>query len=59
MNCPEFDVCADILCLFSFASIVLILKVLMVQQSLDKPFTGGLGSYKLYVLVAHHVSYSE
>ncbi|KAL7505454.1 hypothetical protein ACHAXN_006569 [Cyclotella atomus] len=39
----------------SFASIVLILKVLMVQQSLDKPFTGGLGSYKLYVLVAHHI----
>ena len=28
----------------------------MVQQGLDKPFTGGLGSYKLYVLVAHHVS---
>jgi hypothetical protein len=42
---------------FSFAPIVLVLKVLMVQQGLDKPFTGGLGSYKLYVLVAHHVSY--
>lgn len=27
----------------------------MSQQSLDTPFTGGLGSYKLYVLVAYHV----
>lgn len=43
----------------SFAPIVLILKVLMVQQGLDKPFTGGLGSYKLYVLVAHHVSFNQ
>eukprot|EP00804_Cyclotella_cryptica_P022221 CCRYP_020338-RB/>CCRYP_020338-RB protein AED:0.01 eAED:0.01 QI:332/1/1/1/1/0.75/4/1621/808 len=42
---------------YSFAPIVLVLKVVMVQQGLDKPFTGGLGSYKLYVLVAHHVSY--
>jgi hypothetical protein len=40
---------------FSFASVVLLLKVVSVQQGLDKPFTGGLGSYKLYVLVAHHV----
>jgi DNA polymerase sigma len=39
----------------SFAPIVLILKVLMAQQDLDKPFTGGLGSYKLYVLVAYHI----
>lgn len=43
----------------SFAPIVLVLKVLMVQQGLDKPFTGGLGSYKLYVLVAHHVSHYQ
>ena len=28
----------------------------MTQQGLDKPFTVGLGSYKLYVLVAYHVS---
>jgi len=41
--------------LFSFAPIVLILKVIMAQQDLDKPFTGGLGSYKLYVLVAYHI----
>jgi hypothetical protein len=27
----------------------------MNQQGLDKPFTGGLGSYKLYVLVAYHI----
>ena len=40
----------------SFAPVVLFLKVLLMQQDLDKPFTGGLGSYKLYVLVAHHVS---
>jgi len=25
------------------------------QQDLDKPFTGGLGSYKLYVMVAYHL----
>ena len=36
--------------------VVLLLKVVMTQQGLDKPFTGGLGSYKLYVLVAYHVS---
>ena len=41
---------------FSFSPVVLLLKVLLSQQALDKPFTGGLGSYKLYVLVAHHVS---
>jgi DNA polymerase sigma len=40
----------------SFAPIVVFLKILLGQQELDKPFTGGLGSYKLYVLVAHHVS---
>ena len=41
---------------FSFSPVVLMLKVIMSQQGLDKPFTGGLGSYKLYVLVAYHVS---
>jgi hypothetical protein len=39
----------------SFAPVVLLLKVVMSQQGLDKPFTGGLGSYKLYVLVAYHI----
>lgn len=39
----------------SFAIVVLFLKVLLNQQGLDKPFTGGLGSFKLYVLVASHV----
>lgn len=38
----------------SFATVVLFLKILLQQTSLDKPFTGGLGSYKLYVLVANH-----
>jgi hypothetical protein len=40
----------------SFATVVLFLKILLNQQGLDKPFTGGLGSYKLYVMVCHHVS---
>jgi hypothetical protein len=40
---------------FSFAVVVLLLKVLLAQQGLDKPFTGGLGSFKLYVLVANHI----
>lgn len=39
----------------SFSIVVLFLKILLTQQSLDTPFTGGLGSYKLYVLVAHHI----
>ena len=43
-----------ILC--SFAPVVIVLKILLNQQGLDKPFSGGLGSYKLYVLVASHVS---
>jgi hypothetical protein len=43
-----------ILVAFSFAVVVLLLKVLLAQQGLDKPFTGGLGSFKLYVLVANH-----
>jgi hypothetical protein len=32
------------------------MKVLLSQHALDKPFSGGLGSFKLYVLVASHVS---
>jgi hypothetical protein len=43
------------LLLHSFATVILVLKVLLAQQDLDKPFTGGLGSYKLYVLLAHHL----
>ena len=39
----------------SFAPVVLLLKIILYQTELDKPFTGGLGSYKLYVLVAHHL----
>jgi hypothetical protein len=41
--------------LSSFSTVVLFLKVLLNQQRLDTPFTGGLGSYKLYVLVAFHI----
>eukprot|EP00977_Amphora_coffeiformis_P012005 scaffold2954_cov171-Amphora_coffeaeformis.AAC.7 len=40
----------------SFAPVVLALKVIMGQQNLDTPFNGGLGSYKLYVLVASHIA---
>jgi len=39
----------------SFSTLVVFLKVLLGQQGLDKPFTGGLGSYCLYVLVASHL----
>jgi hypothetical protein len=31
------------------------LKIYLYQLSLDKPFTGGLGSFKLYLLIAKHV----
>jgi len=41
----------------SFPIIVVFLKVLLNQQGLDKPFTGGLGSYALYVLVASHIDH--
>ncbi|OEU22309.1 hypothetical protein FRACYDRAFT_232464 [Fragilariopsis cylindrus CCMP1102] len=41
----------------SFSIIVVLLKVLLSQQGLDKPFTGGLGSYALYVLVASHIEH--
>lgn len=30
-------------------------KVFMRQRGLDKPFTGGLGSFKLYALIAAHL----
>lgn len=39
----------------SFAPVVLALKVVLQQTNLDEPFAGGLGSYKLYVLVAYHI----
>jgi len=39
----------------SFSYVVVLLKILLNQSDLDKPYTGGLGSYKLYVLVAHHI----
>ncbi|CAB9529820.1 expressed unknown protein [Seminavis robusta] len=39
----------------SFATVVMALKIMLWQQGLDIPFHGGLGSYKLYVLVAHHL----
>jgi hypothetical protein len=31
------------------------LKIFLYQLSLDKPFTGGLGSFKLYIMIAKHI----
>ncbi len=39
----------------SFSPFFLLLKIVMAQKGLDKPYTGGLSSCKLYVLVAYHV----
>ena len=36
----------------SFAYVTIFLKVLLRQADLDKPFSGGLGSYRLYVMIA-------
>ena len=52
----RFSNSRDFLFLCSFPVVVLVLKILLIQHGLDKPFTGGLGSFKLYVLVASHVS---
>jgi len=40
----------------SFSVVVLFLKVLLSQHKLDVPYSGGLGSYKLYVLLAYHIN---
>ena len=39
----------------SFGPVILLLKTILAQQKLDTPYHGGLGSYKLYVLVAYHI----
>ena len=39
-----------------FKTLMLPLKVLLNQKGLDKPFYGGLGSFKLGVLVAHYIT---
>jgi hypothetical protein len=39
----------------SFGPVILLLKTILSQQKLDIPFHGGLGSYKLYVLLAYHM----
>lgn len=39
----------------SFAPVVLALKIILAQTKLDEPFCGGLGSYKIYVMVAYHL----
>eukprot|EP01037_Dinobryon_pediforme_P033116 gene33116-38407_t len=48
------DICGP-----SFAPLAAFLKVLLWQQNLDKPFTGGLGSYKLYIMLAHHLLFNH
>jgi hypothetical protein len=50
---PRADL--NVSAVFSFAPVVLFLKILLHQNKLDVPFEGGLGSYKLYVLVAYHI----
>jgi hypothetical protein len=50
---PRVDL--NVRAVFSFAPVVLFLKILLHQNKLDVPFEGGLGSYKLYVLVAYHI----
>ena len=48
------DCCTFVL--YSFAPVILILKTLLQQTGdLDKPFTGGIGSFKLYVLLSFHI----
>ncbi|TFJ81884.1 hypothetical protein NSK_007131 [Nannochloropsis salina CCMP1776] len=53
------------LCTFHpcFAPVAILLKVLLHQGRMDKPFEGGLGSYKLYLLLArflkHHYTGSR
>ncbi|CAM9907549.1 unnamed protein product, partial [Hapterophycus canaliculatus] len=39
----------------TFRPLALFLKVFMHQRGLDKPFTGGIGSFKLYALIASHL----
>lgn len=34
-------------------------KVFMYQRGLDKPFTGGIGSFRLYALIASHLKASS
>jgi len=36
-------------------SLICVLKLLLAQVGLDKTFTGGLGSFRLYVLVTKHM----
>lgn len=39
-----------------FSDVVLVLKLLLYQQGLDEPFSGGLGSFKLYALLSRYLS---
>ena len=41
--------------LATFAHVVVALKLLLAQYDLDRPFMGGLGSYRIYVMVAYYL----
>lgn len=53
VSCGRLKVC--LYGVKSFGIIVVFLKVLLNQSNLDVPGSGGLGSHKLYVLVAAHI----
>ncbi len=36
----------------TFEAMVVVVKLILKEEGLDKPFTGGLGSFKVYVMVA-------
>eukprot|EP00808_Paulinella_micropora_P009691 g55537.t1 len=38
-----------------FRSLAIVLKLILYQEDLHKPFTGGLGSFRLYVLIASYL----
>ena len=42
-----------------FRGVALTLKAFLLQRGLNKTFTGGLGSYKMYVLLAHILDSKE
>ena len=43
----------------TFFKIAAFLKVLLAMNGLDVPFTGGIGSYKLYIMIANIILYKR
>lgn len=54
------DMSEDFYCKYSllFRTLTMFLKVFLWNFGLDKPFTGGLGSFKVYVMVAHILTHA-